>query len=103
MCRACRLKVSRVAGTATERARMSMAFVPRDRWESVVLVIRDPEAICEICGLQQRYMERGTFDLDHDHESKEFRGFLCGNCNRGLGQFKDDVITMEAAVSYLRR
>jgi hypothetical protein len=30
-------------------------------------------------------------------------GFLCNNCNRGLGRFKDSIESLEAAISYLKR
>ena len=40
--------------------------------------------------------------MDHDHETQEFRGFLCGNCNQGIGKFKDDPKLLQAAIEYLR-
>jgi hypothetical protein len=40
--------------------------------------------------------------VDHDHVSGEVRGILCFNCNGGLGQFKDDVTTMQRAITYLK-
>lgn len=46
-------------------------------------------------------------NLDHDHRCCEegcpacFRAVLCGCCNRGLGQFKDDINRLRGAVRYL--
>lgn len=39
--------------------------------------------------------------IDHDHRTGEFRGVLCFNCNRALGYFGDDLLTMHRAADYL--
>lgn len=38
---------------------------------------------------------------DHDALSGEFRGWLCHNCNRALGLFKDSPILLTNALMYL--
>lgn len=43
----------------------------------------------------------GTWCLDHDHKTKEFRGWLCHKCNRGLGAFEDNIETMKRMIKYL--
>jgi uncharacterized protein (DUF983 family) len=43
--------------------------------------------------------ERGH--IDHNHVTGKVRGVLCGLCNKGLGQFKDSVLLLEAAVKYM--
>lgn len=40
--------------------------------------------------------------IDHNHETGEIRGILCGPCNRGLGMFYDNVEFLESAIKYLR-
>lgn len=45
----------------------------------------------------------GTWCLDHDHETGEFRDWLCHECNRALGNFKDSVIMLESALEYLKK
>ena len=42
-----------------------------------------------------------TWCLDHNHDTKEFRGYLCHKCNRGLGAFDDDIEKLERAMEYL--
>ncbi len=39
--------------------------------------------------------------MDHDHETGEFRGWLCSDCNKGIGSFKDDVNLLAGAAEYL--
>lgn len=54
---------------------------------------------CAICG------RAFTADLkphvDHDHASGRVRGFLCTNCNCGIGQFRDDPVVLLAAADYI--
>lgn len=51
---------------------------------------------CQIC--------KSSTDLciDHNHSTKKVRGILCRQCNKGLGNLKDDAAILEAAVRYLR-
>lgn len=59
-----------------------------------------PEA-CEACG---RFgVEGRRLALDHDHKTGEFRGWLCGPCNRGLGLLGDSIAGVEALHAYLLR
>ena len=42
--------------------------------------------------------------LDHEHGgARQFRGFLCKNCNVGLGHLGDSAKTLAQAVAYLAR
>ena len=50
---------------------------------------------CAICGAGKK------LDVDHCHKTKRIRGLLCGNCNRGLGLFKDDPNILQNAIKYL--
>jgi len=57
---------------------------------------------CAICKTRNP-KGKGTWHVDHDHETREVRGLLCHNCNTGLGRFEDSPETLEAAVKYLKR
>ena len=43
-----------------------------------------------------------TFVLDHDHEKRMFRGWLCHNCNSALGMLGDNLTTLKRAYNYLK-
>jgi hypothetical protein len=43
----------------------------------------------------------GPWVLDHCHKTNEFRGWLCHNCNRGLGAFEDDLMRILKAAVYV--
>lgn len=54
---------------------------------------------CAICG----GLDHKSWHLDHCHATGKVREFLCGNCNRGLGQFQDRIDIMFDAIYYLRK
>lgn len=66
---------------------------------------------CDICGKSEdelpanfggvKSTRRTPWRLDHCHETNTFRGFLCSNCNTGLGLFKDDPAILQNAIDYL--
>ena len=55
---------------------------------------------CECC-LKPSAPEDLSFD--HDHETGNFRGWLCTNCNTGIGKLGDSIKGIENALRYLRR
>lgn len=57
---------------------------------------------CDICR-QPMTHGRGGACFDHDHATMEPRGLLCAPCNAGLGRFRDNPETLDAAAAYLRR
>lgn len=58
------------------------------------------DAVCEICGKTKQENGR-SLCLDHSHKTDEFRGFLCDDCNKGLGCFKDSIQLLEKAKQHL--
>ena len=53
---------------------------------------------CHCCGT---FMEKPQ--MDHCHKTVKFRGWLCYNCNVGLGKFGDDIPGLMQAVKYIER
>lgn len=56
---------------------------------------------CLICENKLIFGDKRTH-YDHNHKTGKFRGFLCGNCNRALGYFKDSKIIISKALNYLK-
>ena len=67
----------------------------------------DENYLCPIC--QRNIKEIGRkgqprmqmWVLDHCHDTETFRGWVCSNCNTGLGAFKDNVKRITKAKNYL--
>lgn len=57
-------------------------------------------AQCKICKKELKVMHSKTH-VDHCHTTGKVRGLLCDNCNLGLGQFKDSITFLSAAINYL--
>jgi hypothetical protein len=51
--------------------------------------------LCALC------RDRKPEHVDHDHLTKKIRGVLCSCCNQGLGNFRDSVAALKAAIDYL--
>jgi hypothetical protein len=65
--------------------------------------------ICPICNKDADQVKgaggqkSGHWCLDHDHKTKQFRGWLCHTCNRAIGQLQDDVENLKRAIEYLEK
>lgn len=60
------------------------------------------EFTCPICNDSFIRQHKNDVVLDHNHLNGSIRGFLCGNCNTGLGRFKDNIETLQKAIQWLK-
>lgn len=56
---------------------------------------------CYVCGVSEGDCKR-KLNLDHCHKTGKFRGWLCDNCNRALGQLQDSEERIENLLNYIR-
>jgi hypothetical protein len=61
--------------------------------------LQEQDAVCAIC--KQVCNSGRRLAVDHDHSTGVVRGLLCGNCNKGLGCFKDSPELLNKAAEYL--
>lgn len=40
--------------------------------------------------------------VDHCHTTGKVRGIICNECNRGLGYFRDNIVALQNAATYLK-
>lgn len=57
---------------------------------------------CKICGTVKAEGNSEHLKVDHCHKTGKIRGLLCNSCNLGLGNFKDDIKTLESAIKHLK-
>jgi len=56
----------------------------------------EPGTPCACCG-----KPADKHEFDHDHETEKFRGYICKDCNVGLGKFGDNSEGLIAPLMYL--
>jgi hypothetical protein len=61
----------------------------------------NPPPIAGKCPICKNHTE--NWILDHCHFNNTFRGYICNNCNLGLGKFNDDIELLQEAVRYLSK
>lgn len=91
-CRPCTKSI----GEARDRAKASAPPIPKDH-------------ICPICQRTEQEVQdkggkkSGAWCCDHDHNTGIFRGWLCHDCNRAIGNFKDNLSRLQRAIDYLNK
>lgn len=67
-------------------------------------MMRAQDSKCAICtrelSIARNALNVNKANVDHDEESGEVRGLLCGNCNRGIGMFFHEPTALKQAALY---
>ena len=83
-----------VKGTSIRKYGMSV--------DDMIMLLRDQEHKCAICGHSDSTKKQVFPCIDHDHESGLVRGILCSLCNHALGQLRDSIPNLLSAIEYLK-
>ena len=57
---------------------------------------------CAICKTKFANLPKRAVHLDHNHKTGATRGWLCANCNSGIGKLNDGRL-FNSALRYLRK
>lgn len=71
--------------------------ITQDDFEKMLL---SQDSKCAICGAAEPG-GRGTWHVDHDHETVAVRGLLCWRCHSTLGKAGDSVELLQSMIDYL--
>lgn len=71
-------------------------------------ILLNQQGVCAICfkpetSIDHRTKQIRNLAVDHCHSSGKVRGLLCSRCNVAIGQLKDDITTLQSAITYLQR
>ena len=103
-CKICRSKVERERikedGYKIKRRDYSLKKLYNISIDDYEQRLKDQNHSCSICGSKQ---EGKYLAVDHCHNTGKVRSLLCGTCNTGLGQFKDNPELLIKAADYLRK
>jgi hypothetical protein len=65
-------------------------------------ILEEQGGVCFICKGKETSVY-SKLAVDHCHATMKIRGLLCSHCNKGLGNFRDKIELLEAAINYLKR
>jgi|SRR3990167_721246 len=68
--------------------------------------LKEQNGVCAICKRPETIAIRGStlsLAIDHNHNTGQIRGLLCGQCNMSLGGFKDSQELLLNATEYLNK
>lgn len=64
-------------------------------------LLEQQHGVCAICGGPPVMGQ--SLHVDHDHQTGQVRGLLCGRCNTGIGLLGDTEAGISKALEYFRK
>lgn len=98
-CKAC-IKAKQKQRTPEQRKRVDLRHNFGITLEQYNEMLERQDHCCAICTRPETSFTR-RLSVDHHHLTGGIRGLLCGDCNSGLGYFKDSPQLLENALYYL--
>jgi hypothetical protein len=101
VCKPCRNEQRRIKGrseTPEQRFKHKLKSLYNLTIKEYTKMVKFQNNKCKICEEDMKI----PF-VDHCHNTGIVRGLLCGLCNAGLGQFKDDIHRLNKAVDYIEQ
>lgn len=94
--------------SAAKRAEYRKSFILRKLYgltlDQYRVLLESQNYGCAICrATKEQNDKRRDLCVDHEHSTGRVRGLLCGNCNRGIGYFKEDPKRIQSAIDYLKK
>jgi len=119
-CRICKRVLSAIAFTTANVRQDGCYYLMGSCRECGTTMRREQRAVrklappqpkhCDMCHkhideitYHQNSCHKQSFQLDHLHGSTIFRGWLCSNCNSGIGKLGDDLSGVIQAAIYLEK
>ncbi len=90
-------------GKYKERALKDSFGIDLREYEDMLIA---QKGCCAICNKRETMKRKGkdvALAVDHCHKTGQVRGLLCTACNKGLGQFEDNQVSLSNAISYLAK
>jgi len=85
-----------------DQSRRRVYGISREQYDEM---LKRQGGVCAICrqpeSNRNRRGEICELAVDHDHDTAQVRGLLCGDCNRGLGCFRESPSRILGALAYL--
>lgn len=94
-----RARKARTPETTRNKHLRDMYGLTREQYDAL---LAEQGGGCAVCKADKA-SGKGSFHVDHDHDTGAVRGLLCHHCNIAIGNAGDDPARLRALADYLDR